>query len=55
MEAAAGEVVEAEAELCLLDPVLDVGLCAVPALELVGAALLVVRDQRPVVVLPPRA
>jgi hypothetical protein len=35
VEAAAGEVVEAEAELGLLDPVLDVGLVALPALELV--------------------
>ena len=35
VEAAAGEVVESEPELCLLDPVLDVRLAAVPALELV--------------------
>jgi hypothetical protein len=49
VEALAREVVEAEAELGLLDPVLDVGLGAVPAFELVGGALAVVCDERPVV------
>ena len=36
VEARAGEVVEAEAELGLLDLVFEVGLGAVPGLELVG-------------------
>src|SRR5439155_1641307 len=49
MEALAGEVVEAEPELGLLDLVLEVRLGAVPALELVGGAVLVVGDERPVV------
>jgi hypothetical protein len=53
VEALAGEVVEPEPELRLLDPVLDVGLGAVPGLELVGGAL-VVRDEHPVVPLPVR-
>src|SRR5207253_1937298 len=43
-----GEVVEAEAELGLLDPVFEVGLGAVPALDLVRAAFFVVGDDRPV-------
>src|SRR6266540_786160 len=51
--AAAGQVVEAEAEFRFFDPVLDVGLVAVPALELVGGALLVVGDEHPVVPLAP--
>ena len=49
MEALAGEVVEAESELRLLDLVLEVGLGAVPALELVSSAFAVVADERPVV------
>jgi hypothetical protein len=47
-----GQVVEAEAERRLADPILNVGLLALPGLKLAGASLLVVGDERPVVPLP---
>ncbi len=50
METAAGEIVEAEAELCLFDPVFDVRLRPMPAFELVGGAVVVVADEHVVVV-----
>jgi hypothetical protein len=50
VEAAAGEVVEAEPELGFLDSVLDVGFRAVPRFELVCVALLVIGDEHVVVV-----
>src|SRR5437870_2990128 len=50
VEAAAGQVVEAEPELCFLDSVLDVRLRPVPGLELVRVALDVVGDEHVVVV-----
>src|SRR5439155_6287251 len=53
VEAAAGEVVEPEAELRFFDPVLDVRLRAMPRFEFVGRALLVIADERPVVPLLP--
>jgi len=49
VEAFAGEVVEAEAELGLFDLVFEFAFRAVPALERVGGAFLVVGDDRPVV------
>src|SRR6266540_2539758 len=48
-EQRAEQVVEAEPELRFLDLVFEVGLRAVPALELVGAAFTVVADEHPVV------
>lgn len=52
MEAPAGEVVEPEAKLGLLDPVFHVGLGPLPGLERIRRAFLVVGDQHPVVPLP---
>src|SRR6266545_1548318 len=49
VEAFTGQVVEAEPKLRFLDLVFEVGLRAVPALELVGAAFTVVADEHPVV------
>src|SRR5207247_6053698 len=49
-EATEGEVVKAKAELRFLDPVLDVRLRPVPALEFVRRALVVVGDEDVVVV-----